>query len=81
MPNDDEIKALLREIRDLQQAHNQRYQQFTQAVLDNNAQASLQIAQDTNRAITANRRANWTHIYSIMACTLLLIVCFLLRRT
>ena len=58
---------------------NQRYQHFTQAVLDKSAQASLQIAQDTNRAITANRRAIWTHAHRIMPCTSLLIACFLLR--
>ena len=40
MPDDAEIIALLREIRDLQRAHFERYQQFTAAALDRSEDAA-----------------------------------------
>ena len=79
--NDEVIIELLREIRDLQRAHHERYLHFTQTILDNNEKASRQIEQDTSRAITANRRANWTHIYTIMVIVIALSLFFLFRRS
>jgi len=40
MSDDSEIIALLRELRDLQRAHFQRYQEFTAAVLKQQEQAA-----------------------------------------
>ena len=62
MDADAEIKELLREIRDLQKAHYERYQQFTQAVLDNTAQANSKFEQELIRAVRASRQATRSNV-------------------
>jgi len=55
----DEIKELLREIRDLQKAHFERYKEFTQAALERqqaNAEQAERSRDEQRRARDENRR-------------------------
>jgi hypothetical protein len=71
MDDAQEIKQILREIRDLQKAHFERYKEFTQALLDRNqtdraaadrARKDQQLFREEMRQVLKDNRARMTSL-------------------
>jgi t-SNARE complex subunit (syntaxin) len=77
-----EIKELLREIRDLQKAHFERYQEFTQALLDREEVNAEEVErareeqrrhrEEMRRAVRASQASRWVMLAITIALTVLI---------
>jgi hypothetical protein len=76
--SDDEILAVLREIRDLQKAHMERYVEFTSRVMEQQKKSAQRAELDTAAALEEQQRvgkiANWSALLSPFATALMILV-------
>ena len=80
MNNEDEVKELLREIRDLQKAHFERYKQFTQSIMENNTRLSEESKSDLWKAQRLFARSLWVGNITTIALLILIFCLFAASR-